>query len=136
MTELTASDSSTCQMNLDLCMAVQVGELIDGRYDSFATHGKGVFSTVVRARDMQGVPDAAGQPPEVAIKMLRNNDVMRKVHTDWIGRFSMALPCVTWHLIHFEDEQCLRSFPVRRLVRTGCFVHLWMSVQCCFPERF
>ncbi len=30
---------------------VQVGELIAGRYEVKATHGKGVFSTVLLARD-------------------------------------------------------------------------------------
>ena len=46
----------------------QVGELMDGRYEVFATHGKGVFSTVLRARD-RGKLDPAGQPIEVAVKV-------------------------------------------------------------------
>lgn len=42
----------------------QVGEMMDGRYEVFATHGKGVFSTVLRARD-KGQVDALGRHPEV-----------------------------------------------------------------------
>ena len=41
---------------------------MDGRYEVFATHGKGVFSTVLRARD-RGKLDPAGQPIEVAVKV-------------------------------------------------------------------
>ena len=55
----------------------QVGEIMDGRYEVFATHGKGVFSTVLRARD-RGAPDAAGRCPEVAVKVIRANDIMYK----------------------------------------------------------
>ena len=50
---------------------------MDGRYEVFATHGKGVFSTVLRARD-RGAPDASGRCPEVAVKVIRANDIMYK----------------------------------------------------------
>lgn len=47
---------------------------MDGRYEVFATHGKGVFSSVLRARDKQNpVPGT-----EVAIKMIRSNETMYK----------------------------------------------------------
>ncbi|XP_043697400.1 serine/threonine-protein kinase prpf4B-like isoform X2 [Telopea speciosissima] len=51
------------------------GEILDGRYEVTAAHGKGVFSTVVRAKDLK-----AGKcdPEEVAIKIIRNNDTMYK----------------------------------------------------------
>lgn len=49
---------------------------MDGRYEVFATHGKGVFSTVLRARDQQG-GEGSG-PTEVAIKMIRANETMSK----------------------------------------------------------
>nr|GMD91885.1 serine/threonine-protein kinase prpf4B [Ipomoea batatas] len=49
------------------------GEVLDGRYEIIASHGKGVFSTVVRARDLKAKP---GDPEEVAIKMIRNNDTI------------------------------------------------------------
>ena len=38
-----------------------------------AAHGKGVFSTVVRAKDLKAGPT---DPEEVAIKIIRNNDKM------------------------------------------------------------
>lgn len=47
-----------------MCPLAQVGEMMDGRYEVFATHGKGVFSTVLRARD-KGQQDALGRHPEV-----------------------------------------------------------------------
>ena len=37
---------------------------MDGRYEVFASNGKGVFSSVVRARDLHR-RDEAGQHPEV-----------------------------------------------------------------------
>ncbi|XP_027773278.1 serine/threonine-protein kinase PRP4 homolog [Solanum pennellii] len=51
------------------------GEILDGRYEILAAHGKGVFSTVVRAKDLKARP---GDPTEVAIKIIRNNDTMYK----------------------------------------------------------
>lgn len=58
---------------------------MDGRYEVFATHGKGVFSTVLRARDQQ-----AGDPSsEVAIKMIRANETMFKAaQTEKVCMFS------------------------------------------------
>ncbi|CAD5325716.1 unnamed protein product [Arabidopsis thaliana] len=53
----------------------QLGELLDDRYEIVATHGKGVFSTVVRAKDTK--PEL-GEPEEVAIKIIRNNETMHK----------------------------------------------------------
>ncbi|XVE91409.1 hypothetical protein REPUB_Repub01dG0007000 [Reevesia pubescens] len=51
------------------------GELLDSRYEITAAHGKGVFSIVVRARDLKaGTTD----PQEVAIKIIRNNETMHK----------------------------------------------------------
>lgn len=49
------------------------GEVLDGRYEVIAAHGKGVFSTVVRAKDLKAVK---GGHEEVAIKIIRNNDTM------------------------------------------------------------
>jgi serine/threonine-protein kinase PRP4 len=53
----------------------QLGELLDDRYEIMATHGKGVFSTVVRAKDTKA---ELGEPEEVAIKIIRNNETMHK----------------------------------------------------------
>jgi serine/threonine-protein kinase PRP4 len=53
----------------------RVGEVLDGRYEVFATHGRGVFSSVLRARDAAPAP---GDPDEVALKVIRANDTMTK----------------------------------------------------------
>lgn len=60
-------------MSLFYFLGYQFGELIDGRYEVIATHGKGVFSTVVRAKDLKAGP---AEPEEVAIKIIRNNETM------------------------------------------------------------
>lgn len=49
------------------------GEILDGRYEVIAAHGKGVFSSVVRAKDLKA---GFGHPEEVAIKIIRSNDIM------------------------------------------------------------
>ncbi|CAI0459085.1 unnamed protein product [Linum tenue] len=51
------------------------GEVLDGRYEIIAAHGKGVFSTVVRAKDLKAGSD---EQEEVAIKIIRNNETMNK----------------------------------------------------------
>eukprot|EP00088_Acartia_fossae_P066551 TRINITY_DN8259_c0_g1_i3.p1 TRINITY_DN8259_c0_g1~~TRINITY_DN8259_c0_g1_i3.p1 ORF type:complete len:934 (+),score=288.34 TRINITY_DN8259_c0_g1_i3:58-2859(+) len=51
---------------------VRVGETLDGRYNVFGYTGQGVFSNVVRARD------ASKGNQEVAIKIIRNNEIMHK----------------------------------------------------------
>ncbi|KAM7276379.1 hypothetical protein ACFE04_018245 [Oxalis oulophora] len=51
------------------------GEVLDGRYEVAAAHGKGVFSTVVRAKDLKA---STSEPAEVAIKIIRNNETMHK----------------------------------------------------------
>ncbi|KAL0463620.1 UNVERIFIED_CONTAM: Serine/threonine-protein kinase PRP4, partial [Sesamum latifolium] len=56
------------------CQAT-VSEVLDGRYEIIAAHGKGVFSTVVRAKDLKA---KLGDPEEVAIKIIRNNETMYK----------------------------------------------------------
>ncbi|KAJ9140722.1 hypothetical protein P3X46_031332 [Hevea brasiliensis] len=53
----------------------QFGEILDGRYEIVAAHGKGVFSTVVRAKDLKA---NVGEPEEVAIKIIRNNETMQR----------------------------------------------------------
>ena len=55
------------------CLGYRIGEVLDGRYEVAASHGRGVFSSVVRARDMKA---SGKEHDEVAIKIIRNNDVM------------------------------------------------------------
>nr|PNR47769.1 hypothetical protein PHYPA_012242 [Physcomitrium patens] len=54
----------------------RIGETLDGRYNVLASHGSGVFSTVVRAYDTKA---GKNDPEEVAIKIIRNNDTMYKI---------------------------------------------------------
>ncbi|XP_037084794.1 serine/threonine-protein kinase PRP4 homolog [Pollicipes pollicipes] len=51
---------------------VRIGELLDARYAVYGYTGQGVFSNVVRARDQ-----ARGNQ-EVAVKIIRNNEIMHK----------------------------------------------------------
>lgn len=55
----------------------QVGEVLDQRYKVTSAHGKGVFSTVLRAIDLEAEPRGI-QTSEVAIKVIRANEVMLK----------------------------------------------------------
>ena len=70
----------------------RMGEVLDGRYQVMESHGRGVFSTVVKAKDLQSVvpinTDAnpqtqnqnvgAGEYSEVALKVIRANETMYK----------------------------------------------------------
>lgn len=49
---------------------VNVGEILNNRYTVFNVSGQGVFSNVVRAKD------TTKQNTEVAIKIIRNNELM------------------------------------------------------------
>merc|ERR1719414_1450459 len=51
---------------------VRIGEVLDKRYNVYGFTGAGVFSNVVRARD------AARDEKDVAIKIIRNNELMHK----------------------------------------------------------
>lgn len=61
-----------CVIHVDgpIFLGVRIGEVLDSRYAVYGYTGRGVFSNVVRARD-----SARGQL-EVAIKIIRNNEVM------------------------------------------------------------
>lgn len=60
-------------MELYMLVGFRIGEVLDGRYEVLSAHGSGVFSTVVRARDMKA---GRNDPDEVAIKIIRNNETM------------------------------------------------------------
>merc|ERR1712242_426214 len=51
---------------------VRIGEVLDTRYTVYGYTGQGVFSNVVRARD------SLRDNQEVAIKIIRNNEIMHK----------------------------------------------------------
>ena len=51
-------------------VGVRIGEILDKRYTVFGYTGQGVFSNVVRGRD------GARANQDVAIKIIRNNEMM------------------------------------------------------------
>ena len=55
---------------------ISVGEMLDNRYKSYAYTGKGVFSNVVRCKDK------SRNDHDVAIKIIRKNDLMLKSGTN------------------------------------------------------
>jgi len=54
--------------------AHRVGDVLNDRYKILGSYGKGVFSTVVRCLDMKATTPGT----EVAIKVQRNNEMMRR----------------------------------------------------------
>lgn len=56
----------------------QVGEVMTSRYEVLANVGKGVFSTVLKAKDLSAPLEPLAGPREVAIKVIRANDTMYK----------------------------------------------------------
>lgn len=57
---------------------VQIGEVLHSRYKVTERVGRGVFSFVVRAIDMNAEPDQRGRKPVVCIKIVRRNDMMTR----------------------------------------------------------
>lgn len=67
----------------------RIGELIGDRFQILGVVGKGVFSTVLKCADLRAARPVSGdgrpgggsivdQPVHVAVKLIRNNDTMRK----------------------------------------------------------
>ncbi|KAL1958280.1 hypothetical protein VTO42DRAFT_4788 [Malbranchea cinnamomea] len=79
---------------------VMLGELINGRYHVQQNLGKGMFSSVVRAMDSK-----TGNL--VAIKIIRNNDTMRKAgvkEIEILQQLRAADPDDKKHVIKFERQ--------------------------------
>ena len=55
----------------------RIGDMISERYRILGIVGKGIFSTVLKCIDTKKTPDEDNNIP-IAIKMIRNNDIMRK----------------------------------------------------------
>jgi len=86
----------------------QTGEVLDQRYTVFGYTGQGVFSNVVRARDAQ-----KGNH-EMAIKIIRNNEIMHKTglkELKMLGRLNNADPDDKYHCLrlyrHFYHKKHL-----------------------------
>lgn len=56
-------------IQINFPIGTRIGEIMDGRYKVMANLGRGVFSSVVKAKDQE-------TDTEVAIKLIRNNETM------------------------------------------------------------
>uniref|UniRef100_A0A673I831 Serine/threonine-protein kinase PRP4 homolog n=1 Tax=Sinocyclocheilus rhinocerous TaxID=307959 RepID=A0A673I831_9TELE len=99
---------------------VNIGEILDKRYDVYGYTGQGVFSNVVRARDTA----RAGQ--EVAVKIIRNNELMQKTglkELEFLKKLNDADPDDKFHCLrlfrHFYHKQhlCLVFEPLSMNLR-------------------
>ncbi|XP_067139350.1 serine/threonine-protein kinase PRP4 homolog isoform X2 [Centruroides vittatus] len=99
---------------------VRIGEVLDNRYTVYGYTGQGVFSNVIRARDM-----ARGNN-DVAVKIIRNNEVMHKTglkELEMLRRLNDADPDDKFHCLrlfrHFFHKQhlCLVFEPLSMNLR-------------------
>eukprot|EP00096_Caligus_rogercresseyi_P002491 TRINITY_DN14647_c0_g1_i1.p1 TRINITY_DN14647_c0_g1~~TRINITY_DN14647_c0_g1_i1.p1 ORF type:complete len:546 (+),score=167.90 TRINITY_DN14647_c0_g1_i1:40-1677(+) len=99
---------------------VQIGEVMDTRYSVFGYTGQGVFSNVVRARD------TSRGNQEVAIKIIRNNELMHKSglkELEILRRLNDADPDDKYHCLrlfrHFFHKQhlCMAFEPLSMNLR-------------------
>jgi serine/threonine-protein kinase PRP4 len=94
----------------------RVGEVLDDRYVVSDAHGRGVFSTVVKARDTLAVDtsasvSASGAFGDVALKVIRANDTMYKaaqLEITILKKLMATDPDDKRHVVRF-----LRSFEFR-----------------------
>ncbi|XP_014673306.1 PREDICTED: serine/threonine-protein kinase PRP4 homolog [Priapulus caudatus] len=78
---------------------VRIGEMLDSRYAVYGFTGQGVFSNVVRARDQ------ARGTMDVAIKIIRNNDIMHKTgikELELLKRLNDADPDDRFHCLRLH----------------------------------
>ncbi|XP_071454378.1 serine/threonine-protein kinase PRP4 homolog, partial [Hetaerina americana] len=99
---------------------VRISEVLDGRYAVYGYTGQGVFSNVIRARD-----NARGNQ-DVAVKIIRNNEVMHKTglkELEILKRLNDADPDDRFHCLrlfrHFFHKQhlCLVFEPLSMNLR-------------------
>ncbi|KAG5841812.1 hypothetical protein ANANG_G00170920 [Anguilla anguilla] len=99
---------------------VNIGEVLDKRYGVYGYTGQGVFSNVIRARDM------ARASQEVAIKIIRNNELMQKTglkELEFLKKLNDADPDDKFHCLrlfrHFYHKQhlCLVFEPLSMNLR-------------------
>ncbi|KAM6953422.1 pre-mRNA processing factor 4Bb isoform 2-T2 [Aplochiton taeniatus] len=99
---------------------LNIGETLDKRYDVYGYTGQGVFSNVIRARDTA----RAGQ--EVAVKIIRNNELMQKTglkELEFLKKLNDADPDDKFHCLrlfrHFYHKQhlCLVFEPLSMNLR-------------------
>ena len=94
------------------------GETIDGRYRVLGVVGRGVFSSVLKARD-EVEEKEKNEPCYVAVKMIRNNETMTKA-------VRSQRPAVL---------RCLHAIDARRLHQTRSWVVSFSSLGPFGPRR-
>lgn len=99
---------------------ISIGEMLDGRYKSYAYSGKGVFSNVIRCKDK------SRNELDVAIKIIRKNDLMLKAglrEVDLLKRLNDADPEDRYHCLQmfrsftFKNHLCLVFEPLAMNLR-------------------
>ncbi|XP_073704728.1 serine/threonine-protein kinase PRP4 homolog [Garra rufa] len=99
---------------------VNIGEVLDKRYAVYGYTGQGVFSNVIRARDL------ARANQEVAVKIIRNNEMMQKTglkELEFLKKLNDADPDDKFHCLqlfrHFYHKQhlCLVFEPLSMNLR-------------------
>ncbi|XP_041751477.1 serine/threonine-protein kinase PRP4 homolog isoform X2 [Coregonus clupeaformis] len=99
---------------------LNIGEILDKRYSVYGYTGQGVFSNVIRARDV------ARASQEVAIKIIRNNELMQKTglkELEFLKKLNDADPDDKFHCLrlfrHFYHKQhlCLVFEPLSMNLR-------------------
>uniref|UniRef100_A0A0E0D5I0 Homologous-pairing protein 2 homolog n=1 Tax=Oryza meridionalis TaxID=40149 RepID=A0A0E0D5I0_9ORYZ len=81
------------------------GEVLQGRYEITARRGKGVFSTVVNAKDLKAQKDGCG---EVAIKIICNN-IEKEKSTIYLGHSLYRYRSVLESL-HMNLREVIKKF--------------------------
>jgi serine/threonine-protein kinase PRP4 len=79
---------------------IRIGELLNGRYQVQSMLGKGMFSGVARAVDIK-------TKNTVAIKIMRNNDALRKggfIEINILQKLNAADPEGRKHIVRFEHH--------------------------------
>lgn len=95
------------------------GEVLDSRYQVYGNVGRGVFSTVLRAKDISAGNNSS---QDVAIKVIRNNDVMLKAGQKELTILNLLASkdpedkrhCIRLlHHFEFKNHLCLVFEPMR-----------------------
>ncbi|CAG0879866.1 unnamed protein product [Cyprideis torosa] len=95
-----ASDAFACD-DSEGYYRVRLGEVLDSRFTVYGYTGSGVFSHVVRARDAQQ------NNKDVAIKIIRNNEVMYKTglkEMEMLRRLNTADPEDRYHCLRLHTN--------------------------------
>lgn len=115
-------------------LGVNIGEILDKRYEVYGYTGQGVFSNVVRARDTA----RAGQ--EVAVKIIRNNELMwvfALCYQNWRAFLrclvSVALFKQSYSVNVMEQEQLWKPAETKDAENNACqkITSLLISTVCC-----